>query len=124
MESEDSVEWVDTKSGIFSIKSFYSFLASREVDPFPQGMVWNSWAPVRVNFFAWGETWAKILTLDQLKKRGRKMPNRYYMCKEEEETSDHILLHCPKACILWQLIFALFGVQWVMHSSVRGLLLS
>ena len=52
------------------------------------------------------------------------MPNRCYMCKEEEEMSDHILLHCPKTHILWQLIFALFGVQWVMHSSVRGLLLS
>ena len=52
------------------------------------------------------------------------MPNRCYMCKEEEETSVHILLHCPKARILWQLIFALFGVQWVMHPSVRGFLLS
>ena len=46
------------------------------------------------------------------------------MCKEEEETSDHILLHCLKAHILWQLIFVLFDVQWVMHSSERGLLLS
>ena len=32
------------------------------------------------------------------------MLNRYYMCKEEE-TSDHILFHCLKARILWQLIF-------------------
>ena len=62
------------------------------------------------------------MTLDQLKKRGWKMSNRCYMCKKEE-TSDHILLHCPKARILWQLSFALFSVQWVMHTSVRGLLL-
>ena len=124
MESKDSVEWVDIKSGNFSVKSFYSSLASREANPFPHGMVWNSWAFIRVSFFAWEATWVKILTLDQLKMRGQKMLNRYYMCKEEEETSDHILFHCPKARILWQLIFALFGVQWVMHSSVRGLLLS
>ena len=52
------------------------------------------------------------------------MPNRCYMSKEEEETSVHILLHCSKACILWQLIFPLFGVQWAMHSSVKGFLLS
>ena len=52
------------------------------------------------------------------------MSNRCHMCKEEEKTSVHILLHYPKACILWHLIFALFSVQWVMHSSVRGLLLS
>ena len=60
---------------------------------------------------------------NQFKKSRWKMPNRCYMCKEEEKTSVHILLHCPKACILWQLIFVLFGVQWVMHSSMRGFLL-
>ena len=111
MDSEDSVEWVDTKSGIFSVKSFYSSLASKGADPFPHDTAWNSWAPVGVHFFAWEATWGKILTLDQLKKRGWKLPKRCYMCKEEEETSDHILLHCPKALILWQLVFALFGVQ-------------
>ena len=53
------------------------------------------------------------------------MPNRCYMCKEEdEETSNHILLHCSKAHILWQLVFALFDVKRVMNSSIRGLLLS
>ena len=52
------------------------------------------------------------------------MPNRCYMCKIEEETGDYILLHCPKARMLWQLIFSLFDVQWVIHSSVRGVFLS
>ena len=52
------------------------------------------------------------------------MPNKYHMCKAEEKTSDHILLHCLKAHILWQLIFALFDIQWVMHSSMRGILFS
>ena len=52
------------------------------------------------------------------------MPNRGYMCKAEEETRDHLLLHCPKASTLWQLVCALFHIQWVMHSSMRGVLLS
>ncbi|RVW76218.1 mRNA cap guanine-N7 methyltransferase 2 [Vitis vinifera] len=82
----DGVEWVDTKSGIFSVKSFYSSLASKGADPFPHDTAWNSWAPVGVHFFAWEATWGKILTLDQLKKRGWKLPKRCYMCKEEEET--------------------------------------
>ena len=82
MDIEDSVEWVDTKSGIFFVRSFDS-LAGTGVDHFPHSVVWNSWVPVRVSFFAWEATWVKILTLDQLKKRGWKMPNRCYMCKEE-----------------------------------------
>ena len=59
-----------------------------------------------------------------LRKKGWKMFNRCYLCKVEKETGDSILLHCPKACMLWQLIFALFDVQWVMHSSMRGVLFS
>ena len=78
---------------------------------------------MRVSFFAWGATWSRILTLDQLRRRGWRIPNRCYMCKEEG-MCDHILLHCTKEHVLWQLIFALFGVQWMMHFSVRGFLLS
>ena len=73
MDSEDLVEWADTKSGVFSIRSFYSPLANRRADPFPHGIIWNSWALVRVSFFAREATWAKTLTLDQLGKRSWKM---------------------------------------------------
>ena len=64
------------------------------------------------------------MTLDQLKKRGWRIPNRCYLCKEEEETCDHILIHCLKARLLWNLIFALFGIQWVLSCSIREVLLN
>ena len=60
MDSEDSVEWLNTKSGIFFVRSFYSSLASRGVDLFPHSIVWNSWALVRVSFVAGEATWATI----------------------------------------------------------------
>ena len=58
-------------------------------------------------------------TLDLLKRKGWKILNKCYMCKEEEKTVEHILLQGSKAVILWQLIYALFGVQRVMHSLVK-----
>ena len=119
---DDVMVWLPTKDGAFFVKS--SFLADRRVEPFPHGIVWNSWVPLRISFFAWEAPWAKILTLDQLKKGGWRIPNRCYLCKEEEETSDHILIHRSKAHLLWQLIFALFGIQWVLSCSVREVLLS
>ena len=49
------------------------------------------------------------------------MTNRCFLCKEEEETNDHLFLFCNKASMLWNLIFfSLFGVHWVLHSTVRG----
>ena len=50
-----------------------------------------------VFFFAWKTSWLKILTLDQLKRRGMTFANRCFFCQENEETVDHLLLHCIKA---------------------------
>ena len=124
METDDAIVWLPMKDGAFSVMSFYSSLADRRVEIFPHGIVWNSWVSSRISFFTWEATWAKIFTLDQLKKRGWRIPNRCYLCKEEEETSDHILIHCSKAHLLWQLIFVLLGIQWVLSCLVREVFLS
>ncbi|RVW91675.1 LINE-1 reverse transcriptase-like [Vitis vinifera] len=64
----------------------------------------------------------EVLTLDQLKKRGRCLANRCFLCCEEEESVDHILIQCSKARVLWELLFALFGVSWVLPYLVRDTL--
>ena len=43
------------------------------------------------------------------------------MCKCNCETVDHLFLHCPIALELWDMVFGLFGVYWVMPMSVVGL---
>ena len=40
---EDSIVWLGSKNGNFSIKSFYSSLASGRQESFPHGIVWNYW---------------------------------------------------------------------------------
>ena len=39
-----------------------------------------------------------------------------------EEIVDHLLLHCSKAKILWDLLLAIFGVSWVFPHTVETLL--
>ena len=51
--------------------------------------------PTKVGFFAWEASWGKILTLDQLKRKGRILANRCFLCEEEEEKMvEHLLLQC------------------------------
>ena len=51
------------------------------------------------------------------------MINKCNLCKENEESADHILIHCGKTRELWTLLLSSFGVVWVFLDSVRNLLL-
>ena len=79
--------------------------------------------PPKVAFFAWEASWGKILTMEQLQRRGYSLANRCFLCLSEEETVNHLLLHCVKMRALWSLLFSLFGVAWVLSGSIKETLL-
>ena len=56
-------------------------------------------------------------------KRGWSKVNRCSLCKDDEESMDHILIHCGKTRELWTLLLSSFGVVWVFSGLVRNLLL-
>lgn len=65
----------------------------------------------------------KALSLDQVKRRSWSLANRCFLYHIEEESIDHILVHCVMAKVLWQLLLALFNVSWVFPSMIRETLL-
>ena len=69
----------------------------------------------------WTTVHVQILMLDNLMLRGRILVNQCCMCHQNEETVDHLLLHCPVAHSLWVYMFQIFGTQWVMPSSMESL---
>ena len=91
---DDMVVWTETKSGKFSVKSLYLALEADCTYLFPFSCIWNVWVQPKISFFAWEATWGKALTLDLVQKRGWALANRCFMCLENEETIDHLLLHC------------------------------
>ena len=89
-----------------------------------RSIIWSLCVPPKVSFFAWKASWGKTLTLNQVERRGWSLENKCFLCHIEEETINYILLHCVKARVLWQLLFALFGMSWVLSLMVRETLLS
>jgi hypothetical protein len=70
----------------------------------------------------WTASLDKILTLDNLRKRGLIVVDLCCMCKRSGESINHLLLHCEVARTLWSVLFTLFGVKWVMNGRVLDLL--
>ena len=107
----------------FFCKTPYNSLDPSCAVPFPWSIIWSPCVPTKVGFFAWEASKGKVLTQDQLKRRGWILANRCFLCCAEEEMINDILIHCPKARVLWDLLFSLFGVNWVLPLTVRDTLL-
>ena len=89
----------------------------------PVKMLWNSIVPLKVVFFTWDVWWDKILTMNQLKKRGFSMTSRCPFCGEAKEAFEHLLIHCPNIWCMWSALFSLSGDCWVCHFLVKDMIL-
>uniref|UniRef100_A0A2N9F893 AAA+ ATPase domain-containing protein n=1 Tax=Fagus sylvatica TaxID=28930 RepID=A0A2N9F893_FAGSY len=69
-EAIDKLTWKLNHKGTFDCRSFYHALHIPKEERFPWKSIWAVKAPRRVAFFVWTVTWGRILTCDNLKKRG------------------------------------------------------
>jgi hypothetical protein len=120
-DGEDKLWWVPSRKGGFEVKSFYRALSAHELISFSWKSIWRSKAHPRVTFFAWTATRSKILTLDNLRRRGIVVVNRCWLCESDGESVDHLLLHCGATRALWNAFFTRFDLCWVMPSIVKEL---
>ena len=97
--------WTETKNGIFSLEAMYKVLEARPSFSCPLANIWSVLVQPKLCFFAWEATWGKILTLDQLQRRGFALANRCFLCQEVEETANHLLLPYAVTRVLWDLLF-------------------
>jgi hypothetical protein len=118
----DRVVWILSKRRNFEVKTFYKALVCHEAASFPWKGIWRVKALKWVAFFGWTAALGKILTHDNLRRRRIVVVEWCVMCKKHGESVDHLLLHCDVARVVWSFFYSLFGVEWVMPSSVLDLL--
>ena len=123
VDEEDGVSWMDSKDGVFSVKSLYRALQPVSLASFPSKIIWNSCMQPKLSFFAWEASWGRVLALDRLQKWGWALANRCFLCQTCEESIDHLLLHCEKTREVWMLLLSFFGVSWVFPFSINETLL-
>ncbi|XP_078150208.1 uncharacterized protein LOC144545516 [Carex rostrata] len=84
--------WEMTKS--FTVKSFYKGIEEYPIVNDIRARAWNIGAPPRVLIFIWLMLRNRILTVDNLVRRGWEIPNRCVLCKMASESVEHLYSEC------------------------------
>uniref|UniRef100_A0A2N9IWR4 CHD3-type chromatin-remodeling factor PICKLE n=1 Tax=Fagus sylvatica TaxID=28930 RepID=A0A2N9IWR4_FAGSY len=88
----------------------------------PWKSIWKTKALPRVAFFVWAAALGRILTTDNLRRRHIIVIDWCCMCKENDKSISHLLLPCSAAREIWNFIFSIFAIEWVMPKGVVDLL--
>ena len=118
----DRREWVGDKSGSFSRNSFFELLIDSpdETSFAPHKMIWKVGIPSKVELFSWLAAWKRANTCDLSQRRRPYLlipPSWCILCKHDNESNDHLLLHCQFAQNLWARVFKEFEVIGALPQS-------
>ena len=118
----DSRGW--GKSGIYIVKEGYRVISNNE----SISREYNKWIKFwcndglpKINAFIWILDHWKIMTAENLKKRGIQGPLRYVLCKEAEETIDHLFLHCNFSTEVWTLAVQELQINLILPTNWNDL---
>jgi len=110
-ENQDRMVWRWTSDGGFTVRLAYRALHLGS-HPIPGCVrVWEVWAPLRVKLFLWLAIRRRQWTADRRRRHGLDARSACYLCDQQDETIDHIIVECPFARQLWVEVAAALGCQ-------------
>lgn len=128
-DNGDEAIWSWSNSDLFSVKSMYNFLQERGVKERRFAQLWSVKAPLKVKIFGWLVLLQKVLSKDNLVKRGWSGKISCVLCQDEPETIDHLFLNCYFSRTLWKCLLpskqcldtcATVGALWKLCSVKQG----
>ena len=73
----------------------------------------------RLSYFNWDAAIGKILTTNNLHKRGFVIVDWCCLCKSDGESVSHLLLHCPTVSEMWASLFCIVGLAWLCQVQLK-----
>jgi hypothetical protein len=110
----DSIIWRWTANGFYSTRSAYRIQFKGSYGIFKSHLIWKAQAENKCKVFIWTLVQEKILTAENLQKRGWPHQDHCVLCNGPLETCLHLSLLCPFAKVVWNqiLIWEHFDTQF------------
>jgi hypothetical protein len=99
----DIIHWGSRGEGTFKVK--YAYIRAVDLSEMDKRKDWQRiWQPgiwPKIVTFLWLILTKKVLTWDKLRKRGYEGPSICMLCREEEETLNHLFCTCREVRNIW-----------------------
>ena len=105
----DSINWVLSKQGAFSVKSMYRYLVNQISLPLNKTL-WKLRLPLKIKIFNWLVLKGVILTKDNLLKKRWKGDDQCCFCNNKE-TIQHLFFDYHVARFVWRIFTMAFGLH-------------
>jgi hypothetical protein len=101
-EQQDLFSWPCDPSGVFSAKSTYDRLCEGGIRFAAAYCIWKPWAPIKCKVFQWLAVRYRLWTTERRARHGlQDRPDACYLCLQEIDSVDHMLMHCSYAREVW-----------------------
>eukprot|EP00253_Pinus_taeda_P025758 PITA_25758 len=96
IEGQDQLRWGLNKEGTFNLKEAKNIILNLDscVPMKSWQQLWSHQGWMKIKLFMWLVHHKKILTWDNIRKRGIMGPSRCQLCEAQEEIMEHILNNC------------------------------
>ena len=112
VNKQDEIIWKPTQSTTFSIKSAWQATRKQAPKVLWRALVWFKEAVPRFAFTMWLVMHDKLPTFDRLRNVGIIDSNQCPICRNEEESADHLFFGCAYSKEVWKIVMT-------EHSSIQ-----
>jgi len=110
LEGQDQLRWGNNNEGAFNLKEAKLILLelnSQAPDNIQQDL-WRHQGWIKIKTFMWLVQHRKILTWDNIRKRGILGPSKFQLCEAQEEMMEHLLNNLIFTSSLWDSFATVF----------------
>jgi hypothetical protein len=101
-QEEDEFAWIGAANGVYSAKDTYRLLCQGGLEFGLHQAIWKSFATTKCKIFCWLALRYRLWTSDRRQRHGlQDQVSVCFICLQDQDTVDHILMRCPFARQTW-----------------------
>ncbi|XP_019423071.1 PREDICTED: uncharacterized protein LOC109332543 [Lupinus angustifolius] len=122
-QNKDKCCWQNSNDGMLTLKVTFNCISPTANNLSWCNYLWSASIPPSKSFITWRLINKKILTDENLKKRGCYLASVCHLCMKNTENVDHLFLSCAFAVDLWNRLNSIFSIN-LDTPSISTILLS